>query len=197
HAGPELAAVEATGIVDPHVLQAQLAGAALHVVAQRLAALFRAAAARVPGGTAVGAAEDVRFVVRLGVTGLFAVAHDQSFLPVAILANCDQKACCICCICSMPCMEAGSQVLKIVSGFMASRLLRSRCSISPMMRSCMGLMSGRPKKARASSGVQVTSTFTFINPLRFRPAYAIFRPAPIAVPGLRSRLVAPRPACNA
>ena len=62
----------------------------------------------------------------------------------------------------MPCMEAGSQVLNTVSGFIGARLDLSRSSISPMMRSCIGLMSGRPKKARASSGVQVTSTFTFI-----------------------------------
>eukprot|EP01036_Dinobryon_divergens_P051320 gene51319-68687_t len=79
-----------------------------------------------------------------------------------MLASWDQKTCCICCIWSMPCMEAGSQVLKIVSGFMAPRLLRRRSSISPMIRSCMGLMSGSPMKARASSGVQVTSTFTFM-----------------------------------
>ena len=49
----------------------------------------------------------------------------------------------------MPCMEAGSQVLKIVSGFIAPRLERNRSSISAMMRSCMGLMSGKPKKERA------------------------------------------------
>ena len=95
-----------------------------------------------------------------------------SFLlaATAMLASCDQKACCICCICSMPCMEAGSQVLKTVSGFMAPRLERSRSSISPMMRSCIGLRSGRPKKARASSGVQVTSTFTFMALSPFAPA---------------------------
>src|SRR5262249_60789913 len=139
HAGPELAAIEAAGIVDAHLLQPELARPGLHIVAQRLAALVRAAAARMAGGTAVGAAEDVGLVVKLGIAGFFALAHDQSFLPVAILASCDQKACCICCICSMPCMEAGSQVLNTVSGLKASRLLLSICSISAMIRASVGL----------------------------------------------------------
>src|SRR4051794_7462377 len=144
---PQLAAVETGGAVYAHVLQPQRLGAGLHVVAQRLAVLLRAAAARMAGRAAVGAAEDVSFVVRLGITWLLTLAHcAYSFLPVAMLASWDQNACCICCICSMPCMEAGSQVLKTVSGFMAPRLERSRSSISPMMRSCIGLMSGRPKK---------------------------------------------------
>src|SRR5216684_2023392 len=82
-AGPQLAAVEAAGAVDAHVLEAEVLGAAFHVVAQRLAALLRAAAARMAGRAPVGAAEDMGFVVGLGIGRFFTLAHYRSFLLAA------------------------------------------------------------------------------------------------------------------
>src|ERR1700741_2681819 len=66
----QLAAVEAAGVVDAHVLQPEVLAAGLHVVAQRLAVLLRAAAARMAGRAAVGAEEDMSLVVWLGITWL-------------------------------------------------------------------------------------------------------------------------------
>src|SRR5262249_1978465 len=81
HRGAELAAVEAAGVVDAHLLQAERAGAVLHVVAQRLAALVGAAAARMAVGPFVGAAENLGVVVGAGVGRLLAVAKCSLSCP--------------------------------------------------------------------------------------------------------------------
>ncbi len=68
----------------------------------------------------------------------------------------------ISCICSNPFRVAGSQVLSMASGSIALMLADIRSCNSRMRCSCMGLRSGSPRKARASSGVQSTFTVTFI-----------------------------------
>ena len=68
----------------------------------------------------------------------------------------------ISCICSNPFRVAGSQVLSMASGSIALMLADIRSCNSRMRCSCMGLRSGSPRKARASSGVQSKFTVTFI-----------------------------------
>src|SRR5205085_959673 len=68
----------------------------------------------------------------------------------------------ICCSCSNPLRVAGSQAFSIVSGSMALRVFLRRSSTSGSSASCSGFTSGKPKKARASSGVQSMSTLNFI-----------------------------------
>src|SRR5262245_31296848 len=57
HGRAEFAAIEAAGRVDAHVVESELLGARLHVVAQLLRALLLAASARMPGRTLVRATE--------------------------------------------------------------------------------------------------------------------------------------------
>src|SRR5580692_7147856 len=68
----------------------------------------------------------------------------------------------ICCSCSNPLRVAGNQVFNIASGSMAFNVVRRRSSTSGSSASCSGFTSGKPKKARASSGVQSMSTLNFI-----------------------------------
>src|SRR5687767_15106494 len=90
HAGPELAAVEAARGVDADILQAQLLGARLHVVAQALGALALAAAARMALRPLVGAAEHMRPVEERRVLGL--TAHERLSPPRIASLIPDQNA---------------------------------------------------------------------------------------------------------
>jgi len=72
---------------------------------------------------------------------------------------CDAK---ISCSCSKPLKVVGSQALNIVLGSMAFKLVDRRSCISRIKCSCMGCTSGRPKNARASSGVQSMFMVAFI-----------------------------------
>ena len=79
-----------------------------------------------------------------------------------MLASCDQKACCKCCICSTPCIEAGSQVLKIVSGIHGVQ-----AGAQPFLDLAHHALLHRPEIGQAEEGtgllgVQLISTFTFM-----------------------------------
>src|SRR6185437_9140753 len=69
HGGAELAAIETARGVDAHIGKPELLGAHLHVIAQLLAALLAAAAARMAGRPGIGAAEDVLAVEEPGIGG--------------------------------------------------------------------------------------------------------------------------------
>ena len=66
------------------------------------------------------------------------------------------------CICSKACMLAGSHIFMASSGLMARLAAMIFSCISCISASCIGLTSGRPRKARASSGVQSISKWIFI-----------------------------------
>src|SRR6516162_7110001 len=83
--------------------------------------------------------------------------HGYFFLPRP--AICERN---ISCSCSKPLRVAGSQVFSIASGSIALSVVRNRSSTSGSRASCNGFTSGRPKKARASSGVHSMSTLNFI-----------------------------------
>src|SRR5262245_50111700 len=75
--GAQLAAVKTARVVDTHLLQPQVLGAGLHIVAQGLRPLVGATAARMAVGPPVGATEDVRFVIGLGIGGFGTLAHSR------------------------------------------------------------------------------------------------------------------------
>src|SRR5690242_21272887 len=69
HGGAELAAIEAAGGVDAHIVEAELLRPCLHVVAQLLAALLAARAARMARRPRVGATEDMAAIEQRRIGG--------------------------------------------------------------------------------------------------------------------------------
>src|SRR5882672_11146757 len=163
HGRPEFAAVETTGLIDADIMEAELLRARLHIIAQLLRALLLAAAARMPGRTLVHAEEDMDAIVGRGIvlTAIWRLAHDAlPFGPPA--ANCSQKARCIC---STVCAPLDSQVCISFSASIPASVFVMRSRSSLIISACSGATSGRPRKARASSGVQSMSIVIFmVNP---------------------------------
>ena len=75
-----------------------------------------------------------------------------------------------------PCRRDGIQARIMPSGSLASKAAFIRACISSSIFFCIGATSGRPMKARASSGVMSISIFTFMTAPFLRSA----RPTPFA-----------------
>jgi len=108
HRGPELAAIETARRVDSHILQPQRLRLVLHVIAQRLAAF----SAQQPRGCRPAGGWCSRrhgLVVRLGSAGFSRLLIPPTPLAGGDVGELRPEACCICCICSTPCIEAGSR----------------------------------------------------------------------------------------
>src|SRR5262245_51034586 len=168
HGRPELAAIETAGGIDADIVKAEFLGARLHVVAQLLRPLLLAAAPRMAGRALVRAAEDMDAIVEGGVIPPAVGRHAHDALPFPPrLANCSQNARCIC---SIVCVPLENQVLINVSASMPASVFSMRSCSSFIISACSGATSGRPRKSRASSGVQSMSIVIFMVNLRNCPA---------------------------